>query len=254
MANLKFYPCNPVAITYTATSTNSNYPLSNLKLFYESDMWMSANNNNMQQLLIDYILPEKTYAIIRNSNIPEIIDNDGVVKLQSAANAGFTVSLVTHNNWVMGGSLFSELTTFPTNVRRYWRILFEDTAGFIPRVGNFWVGKEVDLLAWNAYPYTPGNYVYNTSKGVALDGKVRTSQTYGGHRHWELTMQNIDLASKNIFKSLFASVRGDMTPLYFTDVDSALFLVRFSEGTDPLTVSAVNLASGQILLESIEVL
>jgi hypothetical protein len=256
MANLLFHYSPILSITYTSTSADASYPLTNLNSVYVADIWKSANNTNGQQLAADYALTGKTFVIVDGSNIQAIIDAAGTVKLQSAADSAFTTSVTTWKNWTTGGDAFNIYTLISAaSNRQYWRILYEDTASTIPYVGNFWIGTTADLGFWHAYPYRGGQKSFNVVEGVARDGRIRTSEIYsGGRRLWSLPLKNISSTVASTFSTFFNLMRGKANPFYFSDVNGNTYLVMFDMDEDPTqAITAGDISESNIELKSIEV-
>ena len=256
MANLKFYKCDVTAVTYTATGSDASYPLTNLNSFFVGDYWKGANANNNQQLALSYALSGKTFIIVGGSNIAGIVADGGNVVLQRAADSAFTSNLETIKTWATGNDTFTELTTFEASNRQYWRLYYNNTASAVPIVGNFYVGIELDLGDWHAYPYLGGKKLYDSvSEMKALDGRIRTSRTYtGGRRMWSLPIKNTTSAVASTFSTFFGTVGGRGMPFYFTDANSNLYLVMFDMDDDPfVAINAGDISEGEILMKGIEI-
>jgi hypothetical protein len=253
MSNIKLYNCDVTTVTYSATASDVLYPTTNLNSFFASDIWKGANANNGQQLALSFPLAGKTFVIIDGSNIQAMIDSGATIKLQRAADAGFSTNLETVKNFSTEG--FTKLTTFAASNRQYWRIYYENTASAIPYVGNFLIGIEVDLGMPYAYPYIPGLKDFPASEGSSISGRLYTSLTNtGGRQYWKLPLKVMDTTVQNYFTSFFNTVRGKGMPFYFLDTDgTTLNLVIFDMTRNPLTITQVLFADGEILMKSIEV-
>ena len=250
MATLRFYKCDVTAVTYSATSTNPSYPLSNLNSFYADELWMSANADTGQSLVLNYVLTGKTFIIFWNTNIKAIIDNGGTVKIQGAPDINFDVGLIT----VATNPPQDVPVIFSASNLPYWRIYYEKVGGLglIPYVANFIVGTEVDLGTTNAYPYKPGKKSFETEETKALDGRMRMSQVFiGGHKGWKLPLVNIGTDSQDKLALFFDSVRGRFMPFYFTDANGIMANVHFDMDDDPTEVKTVGWAGSEILLSTI---
>jgi hypothetical protein len=257
MANLKFYSCNALALTYSSTSADAAYPLTNLQTNFEDEYWKSANSTNLQQLAADANALSYSifnYAIINNSNIAAIVAAGGTVRLQCATDSGFTTGLVTIKRWQIGYDAFNAISAI-TSTARYWRIYFENCASIIPYVAIFWLGTVLDLGDVNSYPYEPALPEYDTNEVKAISGHLRTSQTTSGARkYWKLPLKNISSTVQNNLATFFATAYGKLNPFYFTDADGNFYQVMFDMDKPPTTVDKAGaIGNSQILLKTIMV-
>lgn len=253
--NVIIYTFNPVNVSYSATNTDNNYPLSNLNSFYEKDIWKSANNNNNQVLILDTIntQPGKDYAIVRGSNILIMLQEGmGEVKLQCALDANFTNGLTTVYDYKTQG--FNEIIRFTAYGRRYWRILFQNTQGYIPQVANFWIGTAYDLGDVYSYPFQEIIPEYKTHTNITLDGRIKKSQIYNGyHNTWNLTFKNINTDTQLKLREIYNRQRGSLIPFYFSDAEGRLHYVRFDDDNLPIEITKPGqYADINIKLRSIE--
>ena len=256
MANIKLYKFNPINTTYYASgSTDASYPLTNLNSFYSSDYWKSANSTNGQYLRMLDTTSGKTFCVIDNSNIQAIVTAGGRVILASSNDPAFGSGITTIKRWESGYDAFSRITTFASNSHQYFRIYYEVLASIVPYVGNFWIGIELDLGVPYAYSFKAGAKGYSTTERIALNGYLRGSQSVsGGRSFWKLPLKTLSTTIQGYFTTFFNSVQGKGIPFYFLDTDgTTLSLVTFDMDENPLDLTQVNYADGEIIMKSIEV-
>ena len=130
MANPMFCVGVLAEATYTATSTNSSFPLSNLSTYVPTDLWKSNANTSPQYLMIDYgSAVSRNYALFHQHNLNSMT----TVSLQAADSADYLTNLVTVVADIKTAT-DPVLFTFGAVTKRYWRINYANTGANIPQM------------------------------------------------------------------------------------------------------------------------
>ena len=240
MANVKIYACDTSFITYTMSATeNISYPLANLNAYMpDITYWKSSSSANAQSLKIDAPVVAgntagKTFVAVDGHNFAAIVSAGGQVKIQYAADSGFTTSVVTVFDTATDTVNNSLVVEFASTTRRYFRIYYVTTGGVTPQVGLFWLGNIMDF----GYPYNfnskTGNSEYVTDEEAAIDGRLRSSQIFKGRKKWEIDYVLLPTTTKDTFRLTFDTARGKLYPVYYCDPSSVLYFVKFCDDYIP---------------------
>lgn len=228
MANPIFAYQDLSLYTLSATSTDSLYPLTNIQTYYADQVWKSAvlsTSTNPQYFIIDFGVATTVDTLVLDGYAFANADS-GFPTLQGATDSGFTAGVVTF----LGGQIDPTVGikpaayfTFTSTSRRYWRLNIPN-AGFASNpnqitIGNIFLCSRLDFGYPYNFPYKNTARKYQTIESVALDGRVRMAQTYGGRKFWEFDLTLLPDTTKATFVTLFSTTRGKLRPFYFIDTD-----------------------------------
>jgi hypothetical protein len=131
-------------------------------------------------------------------------------------------------------SSVADLYTFTGVAARYFRMLFTTTGGTVPALGQFFVGTSLDFPAsydWGFKRITP---VWDTKQVRNLDGSLRASRAFGGHRKWELSFSYMSDTLRAAIDTFLTTVDGGLRAFYFLDYDGSLWYVQLVMDVTPV--------------------
>lgn len=213
--------------TYTITASAgeaAGFPVSNLKTYYPDQKWKSGASTNGQTLAIDFGSAVAKDSLMMDSG--NWFDSITIV-LEAADDAAFTVNLVTPiANVADGGTPITSDTTrsvyhFSSVTKRYWRLRYSNAGGITPEIGQLFICARMDMPYTYDFPYKKGNPAFITAEAVALDGRIRTSQAYGGRTLNEFNFSLVNDAARTAWITFMSTVRGKLFPFYFLDADGS---------------------------------
>ena len=218
-----FYTGDLSGKVFTMSLTeNPLYPLTNLNNYCINDLWKSPSAANGQTLNMDAgsALPMDT-LILHNHNFSGMTS----VKLQYGYNdePGFSgaIDIAT----VSGLSSDPIVITFASKTKRYRRLLFEDTNGIIPQLGQIFLCAAKTLPLYSNMPKRGLESV--TSIKAAIDGTRRGCRSYEDREKFAMSWGKKTQADEAIWQGLVRSAAGRCNPFYFTDMDGNIHFVRF---------------------------
>jgi hypothetical protein len=257
MSNPVFYAGDLEEATYSATSTNSSYPLANLDDYDPDTYWQANNANQNQQLAVDFgSAKARDFAVIHNHNFASVTEDIGI-KLQGADDSAFTTNLVTAEDDI--GSLAASdpiVIPFSSQTKRYWRIYFESTVSLTvaPKVGQLFINQKLDVGASFEWPYSAKDEEFRTEAGRAISGKLRTSQIHKGVLRFQFRFRLLDDTFRAGWLRFHQKVRGAACPFYYADPDGTVWYVHLADDYNEIEVFRYQLNNtGQIRLESVKV-
>jgi hypothetical protein len=232
MANPKLLAVDLSTYSLSADSASAGESLTNLQDYYADTIWRSNTTTKNQTLNVDFGSPiYANMVVIQNYNNP----TDVSMTLQGSNNASTWTNLTTFD-----GLNDPELHEFTLSAYRYFRIVYSGTVPLTsePYVGNLFIGKAVEFTTTYDFGYKKDNANYVTYESTALDGRIRTSQVYGGRYIWELafTLQDNTLASD--FRTFISTVQGKLKSFYLIDTDGVTVrYVHLTEDYVPITTT-----------------
>jgi len=234
--------------TLTATSTNPNYPLDNLKSYIITDIWISGTKSVNQFLKVDFGTPTEIDSIVIENHNFEYLGfeptNEGVVLQYSDDDINYYNIAWIEDNF----SKDPVYRAFTSQTKRYWRIVFSRNASELltyPQIGNIFLAKKCDLGRPYDFPFQLLPKSYKTSVTETLSGIIRTSKIIGSKYLFEFTWlgQKGGVTDSVIseFQRVFNLCKGRLRPLYFVDTDgSTIIYCHFNYDDDPSLKYRVN--------------
>lgn len=254
MANLIFAYQDLSRYTLSATSTDASFPLSNLQTYYADDLWKSASTS-AQTLVLDFgAATSCDYLVLENY----AFGNADSVVLQGANDSIFTSGVTT----VIGAGTIDPAVTpspnpayfsFTATSRRYWRLsvaIATPPLAAVPYVGNIFLGSKLDMGYSYDFPYVSLNKIFSTVSAEALDGRLRTAQSFGGRTIFELKLTNLPDTTKTSFQTFINTVRGALRPFYFLDYNSSIYYGHFDGDYIPMETQRYNLNNVKFKIKS----
>jgi hypothetical protein len=241
MANPKMLFTDVSSISYSALDTDASFPVSNLSDFEPATMWKGSSVSNPTNYIIaDYgIATECTMCVIDNHNLSSFIGLRNGVKLEASSVADFSTDLhVVVADLAVSSSADPAVFTFESHTKRYWRVFWDndaDALNYAPQVGNIFIGTPLEFTTPYEWNYKTENAEYQTNTKTALDGTIRSSQTFAGRLLSELKFSNQSDTFRVAFQTFHRSIRGSMYPFYFIDVNGTT--VRYVHMEDYVPVS-----------------
>lgn len=246
MATPKFLGVDLSLVTYAwSAGVNSSYPLANAKNYYP-DSKTRSNGTGAGQ----------TFTMTFGSSIsPNLV----IIHGQNWASMGATSVKLQYDD-----GAWQDAATFDivdnnvqakvvTGSSANWRILFSKGSALsvAPEIGNIFLGTSLDFekpQEFNSYTNQPS---HQTNKSRAIDGRLRTAQSYGAIRRSTASFKLHSDAFIALYKTFLATVRNDGAPFYYIDKDSNIYLVNMEQGFNPYESFRYNLNNiQQIPLES----
>lgn len=228
MANPYFLGCDLSVPTYTwSVGVNASYPVSNLKTYFIADRSRSNATTAGQYLTIDFGSAVACDSfIVYGSNFASVVADVGIYLQYNSnddTNWADAVTVAT-----LSAFSFTQIHTFNSVTKRYWRILFSSSAPLAaaPEIANIFLGTRTQFESTYEWDFSAANPDHVTAETVSLNGDIRMSQSYAGRRKWSLQFRlqsNTFLGSWNTFIGV---VRGKLLPFYFVDVDSNVYYVH----------------------------
>lgn len=254
MSNVRFITTKLDVITFSSSGgDDASYPAVNLNTGYHDDLWKSANSTSNQFIAMDMgaDVRKRTGIVLHNHNLNGIAPTG--IKLQGAANSGFS-------SGVVDAVYPLEPVTDPyfldfggAAVKQYWRLLFLGTLGAVPQIGQVFVDEALDLGTTYSLPNDPGNDEFQVSRSIALDGRIRTSSPFGGRKTFKFSFRDGNALSETVrvnWQKLFALAGGSLRPVYFIDADDAIYLVHLDFDRDTLFRFRYNMYPLEVTIKS----
>jgi hypothetical protein len=249
MANPSIYCTELDQIIFTSSAgDDAAHPVANLNTYFVDYYWKSAASTNGQTLKLEAPslgigVGNKNYMIIEGSNIDAIEAGGGRVRVQSSSSSGFSSPTDLYDSDIT--ATFPQVLSFSSTSRIYFRILYDNCASIVPQVGRIFLGLSLDFTYPYDNPSKPTNRSFSTSVMTALDGRLRTSQSYTGRRRWEISFSGqkvgIDDTMRTNWMKFFKVVRGRLLPWYFLDTDGLLYFVHLDTDIDPNAIFRHNI-------------
>lgn len=229
MANPKFCVGVLSEATYTATSTNSSFPLSNLSTYVPTDLWKANDSSAPQYLNIDFgSAVSRNFALFAGHNLNSM----PTVLLQAADDAAYTTNLVDVVADIKT-SADPALFTFNAVTKRYWRIKYSNTAGNVPQMGQIFINTIFTTAFGPDLPTRISNESFETQEHTTLSGLIRTASTYGGRIVHELSWSNVDSTFAAGIQRVFQKTAGRRFPFYYWDHNGVAWFVHFVDDYTP---------------------
>jgi len=246
MSNPKFLGVDLTVPTYTwSAGVDTSYPVSNLKTYYPDQLSISNATTADQYFLIDFgAAVSCNCLVISGHNFNLVADTNIKLQVNTSDDTNFVPDAEdVATLWASGGASLTgtDAFTFAAVSKRYWRILFTSTIAVKPQIGNIFLGTSLDFTKpqqFNFYTNHPSN---NTAKVRALDGRLRTAQTFGAIRKHKASFKLLTDAFVALYKTFLSTVGNDGLPFYYIDKDSAIYLVNLEKGFNPYDAFRYNL-------------
>jgi hypothetical protein len=143
--------CTEDATVLTASSSNANFPVSNLKNPFRSKRWRTADADTDHTVVFDFqtaqditcigvLWPKEDGIRLSDSAVITIEANATNVWTSPAVSQVLTVD----DNYVIASHFFSSSQSY-----RYWRLKISDVGnayGYI-EIGQVWIGEHLDIQA-----------------------------------------------------------------------------------------------------------
>jgi hypothetical protein len=240
MSNVRFAYTDLGSYHIFDTTADPAYPVENLQNYVAAYQWRAIAPGNAS-LNIDFgVTRNRNYLMIQNHNLKDMASP----KLQAAHDDTFSTGLV---DVVTDFSTADDPGFFPfTQVaKRFWRII--DDAGTpsvnTMAIGQVFIDKLLDFGAPYDFPANDANAEYQTTKIIALNGMVRSSQPFAGRLTWLITFTKPGLsdAIQAEFQTFFTTVRGMLRPYYFINTNDEIFFVQLDIDIDPTKLFRANI-------------
>jgi hypothetical protein len=245
-------------MSFTASSgSDASYPIENLSNYFPDQIWKSANATNGQTLVIHATslglgVASKNYIIVAGGNTSAIIAVPGRIRIQHAADSGFSSPTTVFDSDATGDLPY--VVEFTTTTHAYFRVLYDNCGALVPYIGLIFLGQSLPFDYPYDNPNKPANLGYETSMMKALDGRLRTSQAYKGRPRWEVNFKGekggISDNFMTSFRAFFKLVRGRLVPFYWLDYDGTLYLVHLDMDVDPTSIYRKNVNDLSLVLQS----
>ena len=242
--------------TYTITASAgeaAGFPVSNLKTYFPDQKWKTAALTDNQTLTIDFGSAVTADALVLDQHN---FLNDNNIIFEAATDSGFTTGVVqvstdliadtpiaSENNDLGTGNTRS-IYHFASMSKRYWRLKFQagGAPGLTWELGQIFICARMDMPYTYDFPYKKGNPSFVTAEAVALDGRIRTSQAYGGRTLNEFKFSLINDAARTAWITFISTVRGKLFPFYFLDADgSTMYYGHLDADYDPVSTERYQL-------------
>lgn len=226
MPNPRFYAGDLEEATYTMSLTEVvAFPLANLANYDPNSLWKSSANTKGQTLNIDFgSAKARNFVVIDGNNFDSMIS----VNLQvGVTDDGAFASPTTVTTLHARGDEPVKVD-FSSVTKRYWRILFTNTSSIVPQLGQIFINQAFDAGKHYEFPYSAKDEIFETSRARALNGFLRTSQSYKGILTWQIRFKNMNETFAASWLRFHQKVRGSMLPFYYVDPDDAMFYVLLS--------------------------
>jgi len=231
--NLDTTSYSSIALT-NSEALATGYPLTNLQDQYKTTYAKSNTTAGDQTFKFDL---GATYAcdsaLFMTHNFTSVAADAGI-KLQYADDSGYSTNLTTADADITTADGVISYTTFNSATKRYWRLLFDMTAGSLsaaPYIGQIFLGTKFT----HAYGYSIGNTEetgYEVLKQRSWDGTDSAYLQYTTkRRYWgSVRFQIITSSYKTNFDTWFESVKGGYRPFMMsTDSGTTWYYVRVAE-------------------------
>jgi hypothetical protein len=230
-----FYYCRLADYTLTMSLTeDTSYPLANLKDYFADSLWKSSASTAGQTLVVDFGAARScNYIVLDNTNIGSWT----TVVLEAADDSGFTTNVATPISNIVGAGTAAYNTTagayeFSAVSRRYWRLRFA-TIGAIPQIGSLYLGTRLTFETEQEWGFRLDAPTFQTVEAIALDGRIRNSQSIKGRRVHELTFRYHSDTFRSAYETFLATVRGKLFPFYVKDHSTNLRLMHLDADYAP---------------------
>ena len=240
----------------SATSSDASYPLINLKTYLARDKWKSAVLTSPQNLVIDFTIARVCDAIVlQNHNFNSIgLGSGDSLALQYADDPGFSAGAGNAKIWSNGETITDPVyVTFTSQTKRYWRLRFTKSGGLTgyPALGNLFLGLKLDFGTPYNMPARVNRDGYKTSLFTAIEGTIRSTQTFGSRRNWGFGFKAGNAMNSTVRSNLttfIQTVRGMLRPFYLIDIDDSINYVHMMNDIDEGTISHPSLHEIDIVL------
>lgn len=241
MGNFKFISGQLGGITFTATSTQTAFPLANLQTYFAADQWKSDVVTPNQVLNLDLGAARAINGmVVGNHNIADTDKDLEIVVLEydTADNPAFTSPATAANLWTVRAS-DPCIVTFTEQTKRYWRIRWGSGASANltekPEAGNVFIADAFELVDGFEFGFKPFHPRFTTIVHETKTGEIRTrGQFPGGRLEMQFQMKIQSDTFKSEFQRFLGEVAGMQDPFYVQDVDAALAFVHFGEDYAPV--------------------
>lgn len=229
MASLKFYGSDLMTYSFTASAgSHASFPLTNLKSYFADERWRSGGTSDQQTLIIDFgsAKARNFWAIDQHNWQTAMNGQDPGVRLQvGTTDDGNFASPIHVDEWPL--LLQQGVREFSTQTKRYWRLLFDNgqTLAAAPELGQIFIDARFDFGFEYDIPWRFNDSEFRTLRRIALDGRIRTVQQFGGRRTASLKLSALDAAKRTEFQSWIKDIaRGSGRPFYILDADGTTLL------------------------------
>ncbi len=256
MGNPKFIGCDLSGVAFTfSDGADSAFPVANLKSYFASDVAkMAAVSNTHKTIVIDLGSARPCNVIVMDSHNLSILSEMGEsITLEYNAN--------DDNVWSDAVATFAAIDSYANQIvwsefalvtKRYWRIKIATARPVGPLYfGNIFIGNSLQFEHSYDWGYAVANKSYETSKTMALDGRLRSSQAFGGRKMYDLVFSTQSDTTAAAIRAFIETVCGDLRPFYFIDDDgSTVDYVHFADGLEDLRRKVYNQNAVAIKLQS----
>jgi hypothetical protein len=234
MANPKIVYTDLSAITYTATSTDGAYPLTNLNDYRPNVYWRcGAAPSNPSYLNLVFATPQYIDTVVLGE----------VHNLKTSIGATIPVYYKTYPGGVdtAFGNLLTTVDSASVAVVKTTAVLTQQIYLDISNVGtqkvqinNVFAGTSVKFTTAYNWGFKKEDAEYVTNQVVTLGGNTRSSQNYAGRLKYELQFTLQDNTLRSAFQTFHRAVRGSMYPFFFIDVNDQIRYMKVEDYV-PLT-------------------
>lgn len=239
MANWKFLSGQLGGIIFTATSTQSGFPLVNLQTYFAADQWKSDSVAPDQVLNLDLGTAAAINAVvIGNHNIPDTDKDLEIVVLEydTADNPAFTSPATAANLWTVRNS-DPCVVEFTEQTKRYWRIRWGSGASANltekPEIGNVFIGDVFELVDGFEFGFNPMHPSFKTNVKETKTGAIRTRSQFAGRQLMKFKMRFQNDTFLTEFQRFLEEVNGMQFPFYSIDHNAVIRYVHFGEDYAP---------------------
>ena len=211
-----------------ADNVNTSFPLTNLKTYFAADVSKSNSTGASQYFLIDLGAATACNTLaISGHNFNLVADASIVLQVNSNDDTDFTDEADVKTLWEVGTVLTgSDVFTFSSATKRYWRIIFQVNVSVAPQIGNIFLGTRTTFTSTYEWDFAKENKAYETMESTSINGDIRTSQVFSGRKRWDLLFRLQSDTFKTAWNTFISTVRGRLRPFFFVDADSTVNYVH----------------------------
>jgi hypothetical protein len=235
MSNPTIYYTDLTNYTWTGElGAWEGYSSGNLNDYNYASYW-SASANTAQSLSLDLGSSKTiTHMVIANHNFYTSYMPDGHIEISASTTTNFDVTATRTYSGSMDNVITSNddlVYEFPQSYSaRYFKITWiGNLIDSGPYSGEIWFPTKLEFDTPYNFGYKKDNTQYATNETVALDGSIRTNQTYAGRYIWELKfiLQSNTFATN--FRTFHRNIRGGLRPFFFVDTDGTIRYMHLND-------------------------
>ena len=203
--------------------TSPSSSLTNLNSYERTDTWVQGETSDRFGIVVDFGTTKTcSYTVLD-------VDTSftypfGQMNVIAADDINFNTGSVELGQLGLSADNTCYFCNFDSTSKRYWKIEFIKEAYATMRpvtIYNWFIDTPLTFTRGYKWGFKADNSQYNTYEVTTLAGNIKTSQTYGGRKVWELQFELQDNTLRTAFQTFLDTVRGKMYPFYWIDTPAS---------------------------------